>query len=343
MEIFKKIFQLGDIQAIAVIISSWALTAISAYKLNPSSMLAILIYQYAIFGLIVLVVKLREWFIRLHRLLRKRFPAYDRFCSLRTQSVKDRGRIVRAVYITLRVLTVLCAVAKLLEGDLGNFVLCLFTLFLFTLPDLVQQRLAIHLPTTLEMIIYCFIFAAEILGEINNFYGRIHGWDTMLHTLNGFLCAAIGFAMVDMLNRNAKGLELSPLYLAIMAFCFSMTIGVVWEFIEFFGDQFFAVDMQKDTIITLVKSVLINPDRVNVPVFLTDIRQTVIRYGDNQEFIVNGGYLDIGIVDTMKDLLVNFLGAIVFSVFGYFYVKDRDRKRKGFAEQFIPVVQMNGE
>ena len=72
-----------------------------------------------------------------------------------------------------------------------------------------------------------FIFAAEILGELASFYVRVPNWDTMLHTVNGFLCAAVGFALVDMINRNERfSLKLSPVYLAIVAFCFSMTVGV---------------------------------------------------------------------------------------------------------------------
>ena len=94
-----------------------------------------------------------------------------------------------------------------------------------------------------------FIFSAEILGEISSFYVLFPFWDTTLHTLNGFLAAAIGFSLVDLLNRSDRvKFDLSPLFLSITAFCFSMTIGVLWEFFEFAMDQFFALDMQKDTI-----------------------------------------------------------------------------------------------
>lgn len=335
----RRIFRLGDLQAILIILSSGLFVAYALAKLEPTSPLAHAAYLYSTFGLVVLIVKLLEWSRRLNRRIRRRFPKYDRFCALRSESLNHRGRLAKAIYITLRALTIACAVAMLLQREYGNFALCLFTLLLFTLPDLIQQNSALHLPTTLETIIYCFIFAAEVLGEINNFYGLIPGWDTLLHTLNGFLCAAIGFALVDMLNRNSKNIQLSPFYLALTAFCFSMTVGVVWEFIEFFGDQLFAVDMQKDTLVTTVKSILINPDGANVPVILRDIHQTVIEYGEGGRFAVQGGYLDIGIVDTMKDLLVNFIGAVVFSLFGYAYVKQRDSDKKGFASRFIPTVE----
>lgn len=101
------------------------------------------------------------------------------------------------------------------------------------MPSLVQVTFKIELPSALEITILIFIFAAEILGEIQEFYLAFPFWDTVLHTLNGFLAAAIGFSMVDLLNRSDRlKFELSPLFMAIVAFCFSMTIGVVWEFLN---------------------------------------------------------------------------------------------------------------
>ena len=339
-KLLKRIFRLGDIQSILIILSSFTLNIYALKYFIPSSMAAVISFLYALYGLIVFILKMREWPIRFQKFLRKKFPKYNRFCALREESMNRRGARVKTIYITLRILTIACAVAMLFQKEYSNFVLCLFTLLLFTLPDIIQQNFAVHLPTTLEVIIYCFIFAAEVLGEINNFYGLIPGWDTMLHTLNGFLCAAIGFALVDLLNRNSKNINLSPLYLAITAFCFSMTVGVVWEFIEFLGDQFFTVDMQKDTIVSAFNSILINPTKENIPVVFDDIQKTVIYYGNNDTFTVQNGYLDIGIVDTMKDLMVNFIGALVFSIFGYSYVKNRDNNTtsESFVEGFIPIV-----
>ena len=192
------------------------------------------------------------------------------------------------------------------------------------MPSFFEKQLKIEIPPLFEGIIYCFIFAAEILGEVNHFYTLIPGWDTILHTLNGFLCAAIGFAMVDLLNRHSSRLNLSPLYLAVVAFCFSMTIGVLWEFFEFFCDQFFFLDMQKDFIVKTIGSVTLDPTHSQKPFVIRNIARTVIETADGKSYVVNGGYLDIGIIDTMKDLLVNFVGAVVFSILGYIYVKTRD-------------------
>lgn len=245
--------------------------------------------------------------------------------------------VVAAVYIVLRLLVILMMVAQFFNGNFENVFLCVLTLILFFLPTIFEKSLQIDLPNALEIIILLFIFAAEILGEIRAFYTTFAYWDTMLHTLNGFLCAAIGFSLVDMCNRHKRiSLSLSPVYMAIVAFCFSMTIGVLWEFFECTMDQFFLLDMQKDTVVNVISSVNLDPTGGNTPVIIKGITDVIVVCGDEQIPLGLGGYLDIGILDTMKDLWVNFIGAVVFSIVSYFYVKSRG---KGwFARNFIPQV-----
>lgn len=245
--------------------------------------------------------------------------------------------VVAAVYIVLRLLVILMMVAQFFNGNFENVFLCVLTLILFLLPTIFEKSLQIDLPNALEIIILLFIFAAEILGEIRAFYTTFAYWDTMLHTLNGFLCAAIGFSLVDLCNRHKRiSLSLSPVYMAIVAFCFSMTIGVLWEFFECTMDQFFLLDMQKDTVVNVISSVNLDPTGGNTPVAIKGITDVIVVCGDEQIPLGLGGYLDIGILDTMKDLWVNFIGAVVFSIVGYFYVKSRG---KGwFARNFIPQV-----
>ena len=245
--------------------------------------------------------------------------------------------VVAAVYIVLRLLVILVMVAQFFNGNFENVFLCILTLILFLLPTIFEKSLQIDLPNALEIIILLFIFAAEILGEIRAFYTTFAYWDTMLHTLNGFLCAAIGFSLVDLCNRHKRiSLSLSPVYMAIVAFCFSMTIGVLWEFFECTMDQFFLLDMQKDTVVNVISSVNLDPTGGNTPVAIKGITDVIVVCGEEQIPLGVGGYLDIGILDTMKDLWVNFIGAVVFSIVGYFYVKSRG---KGwFARNFIPQV-----
>ena len=249
-----------------------------------------------------------------------------------------RKRAVAAVYVLLRFLVILTMVAQFFNGNYESVFLCLLTLVLFLLPTILERALMVDLPNTLEVIILLFIFSAEILGEISAFYTTFQGWDTILHTLNGFLCAAIGFALVDLCNRHERvSLSLSPVYMAIVAFCFSMTIGVLWEFFECAMDQLFLLDMQKDAVVQNISSVMLDPTGGNNPVVIRDIADVIVVTGAGEEIALGlGGYLDIGILDTMKDLAVNFVGAVVFSVIGYFYVKNRGKG--GFASRFIPRV-----
>ncbi len=210
---------------------------------------------------------------------------------------------------------------------------CALTLLLLYIPSWVQVKLRIELPPPLEITILCFIFAAEILGEVNAFYVVVPNWDTMLHTINGFLAAAVGFSMVMLLNDDERlTFHLSPLFLALVAFCFSMTIGVLWEFFEFSMDYFLGTDMQKDTIVHALHTVALDTTRSNKVVTIPNIQEVYI----NGEPLGLGGYLDIGIIDTMKDLFVNFIGAVVFSVTGFFYARSRGR-RKTPAQSFVPL------
>ena len=229
-------------------------------------------------------------------------------------------------------------VAQSFKGNFENVFLCVLTLFLFTLPSFLERTIRIEIPDTLEVIILLFIFAAEILGEIQAYYIQYPYWDTMLHTLNGFLCAAIGFSLLDIINRNEKlKFSLSPVYLAVVAFCFSMTIGVLWEFFEFSMDQLFLLDMQKDTVVHSIGSVMLDPAGGNHPISIKHITDVIVVTADGaQQSLGLGGYLDIGIIDTMKDLFVNFIGAVVFSTIGFIYVKNRGKGK--FAPQFIPTV-----
>ena len=246
-------------------------------------------------------------------------------------------KAVTAVYIFLRTSVVLVMLAQIFNRNFENVFLCVLTLFLFAMPSLLERKLDIDLPNTLEIIILLFIYAAEILGEIGAYYVTFPYWDTVLHTMNGFLCAAIGFSLLDILNRTSRvRFHLSPLYLAIVAFCFSMTVGVVWEFFECIMDQLFFLDMQKDSIVHTIGTILLDPTGGNHPVVLRNITDVIVVQSDGTQTALGlGGYLDIGLLDTMEDLFVNFIGALLFSIIGYFYVRSRGKGK--FVKRFIPV------
>ncbi|MDD6610798.1 MAG: hypothetical protein PUE91_01075 [Clostridiales bacterium] len=239
------------------------------------------------------------------------------------------------VRVILTILVVLCCVRQFMNGAFENVFTCILCLLLFSIPNFISKRFAIQLPVFLQVVIMIFIFSAEILGEVNAYYVRIPLWDTMLHTANGFLMAAIGFSLVDIFNRSERFLvKLSPVFVAIVAFCFSMTIGVLWEFFEFGMDMLFHTDMQKDFFVSAIHSVALNPNGHNVPVHM-EIQSLLVNGED--WMAAYGGYLDIGLIDTMKDLFVNFIGAVAFSIIGYIYIKYRGH-RQSVAAKLIPTV-----
>ena len=247
-------------------------------------------------------------------------------------------KVILTIYLVLQILVVATMVAQFFNGNYENVMLCVLTLVLFMLPSFCERRLHIDLPDTLEVIVLLFIFSAEILGEIQEFYILIPGWDTVLHTLNGFLCAAIGFSIVNILNEDKHtSMHLSPFYMAVTAFCFSMTIGVLWEFFEWGMDNLAGLDMQKDTVLTGFNTVMLDPQGRNVAYHVRNVTDTILVFADGSTMSMGlGGYLDIGLMDTMKDLLVNLIGAVVFSFFGYFYVKSKGKGK--VARNFIPNV-----
>ena len=253
---------------------------------------------------------------------------------------KENKRSSLVIYLILRFLVIICMILQILRGDLNNALLCLLSLILLFAPLFIQNKFEITLPNDLEIAIYLFIFSAEILGEIDNFFGIIPYWDIILHTINGFLATAVGFSLVDLLNKNSKNINLSPFYLCLVAFCFSMTIGVLWEFFEYGCDKFLNVDMQKDTVIQKISSVALNPDGENKAVVVDDIGKTII-YDTNGDAlqVIDNGYLDIGLNDTIEDLFVNFIGAIVFSCFAFFDLKHN--RSDSFINRFVPTKGNN--
>lgn len=152
-----------------------------------------------------------------------------------------------------------------------------------------------------------------------------------------FFAAGIGFSTIELLNENSGNFKLSPFFVTLVAFCFSMTIGVLWEFFEYNADNYLKWDMQKDTLLSSVSSMELIKD--NNKVFTIDNIESVKIFSKDKVITVDGGYLDIGLKDTMEDLYVNFIGALVFSLIGFLYINNRDKYK--FASNFIVVKQNN--
>lgn len=248
--------------------------------------------------------------------------------------LEGKSKLTVALYAIVRIIVLGVLVRSIFTGQLESVYTCLLTLFLLFLPAIVSQKLHIQLPTGLEVTLIVFIFAAEILGELACFYVTVPFWDKALHTTSGFIYAAVGYSMADILNRDHRvSFQLSPIFLALVAFCFSMTIGALWEIFEFSVDRLFMKDMQKDTVVNVITSVALDPTNSNIPITISGITDVAV----NGQSLGLGGYLDIGLYDTMGDLIVNLIGALFFSTIGFF--QQKHRKKSKVAEMFVPTVQ----
>lgn len=183
----------------------------------------------------------------------------------------------------VRLALILLFIRGWIIGDHSQDLVIILTFFMTYYPSILEKRFGVYLPARLEIIITLFIFAAQVLGEMNGFYDKIPWWDTMLHTTSGIILGLVGFLFVYLLNEKGDAnVNLSPIFVVIVAFCFALTLGVFWEFFEFGADRLLGYNMQK----------------FRMP------------------------WQD-GLVDTMEDLIVDALGALVACIGGWMYMKKK--------------------
>lgn len=236
------------------------------------------------------------------------------------------------IYISLNITIIICMIIQIIYNEWSNVVLCIITLLLFKIP----KKINIKVSNTTESIFYIFIFSSMILGEIENFYSLFTFWDFILHTLSGFIFASVSISFVNLINK--ENINIPTLIIVLLSFCFSITTGVIWEFYEFSIDKILSGDMQKDTIVRNISSVKINSTNENIPVIIKNIDKTIILANNNKTIkIIEGGYLDLGIIDTMKDLFANTIGAIIFAISMYEYLNNN--KKYKYIEKFIPKIK----
>lgn len=171
------------------------------------------------------------------------------------------------------------------------FLLCSFV------PNFLEKKAKVNFSNILLVIYLVVCICHFVLGEIFGFYVNVKGWDSILHTFTGATLAIVSFSMINLLNENVKGLKLSPLFVAIFAVCFAVTIGVLWEVVEYFADQLTGSNMQ--------------------------------RYMDSatgEQFIGRNA-----LKDTMKDLMLDTIGATIFATIGYFALKHEKNAFEKFA------------
>ncbi len=183
----------------------------------------------------------------------------------------------------------------------GDYVLmlaqCVLGIFAIMIPSILNKKVNLQIPYFMISLYAIFLYCAIFLGEVRSFYYNVPHWDTMLHTFSGAMIGALGFSIVNFLNNSeTTHLNLSPIFVATFALCFSGTLGIIWEMYEFFADGILGTNMQK--------------------------------------FALETGELLIGrdaLMDTMKDLIVDLVGAFVMSSVGYISLK----YKKGWIDKLL--------
>lgn len=193
----------------------------------------------------------------------------------------------------------------------------MFTLFLFLLIDYVIIFFNLRLSFCLKVLFFLFLLCSEILGEIYSFYTIFPFWDNVLHFVSGSI---VTYASFLLFNKFIKIVNFSTILMCIVfSFSCSLSFGVLWEFVEFSFDKYLESDMQKDAILTSFNttyfSSVYNINHVG------SITKTKI-YTNNSVISIDNGYLDIGLYDTMIDLIIDSLGALFASlIMGYCLTK----------------------
>jgi len=148
------------------------------------------------------------------------------------------------------------------------------------------------------------IFSLIIFTKsFNTLYKDIPLWDTIMHSLTGFF-----MVILVIILYKYKKIILPKFVIILLAFCFSLTVGTMFEIYEYTMDKVFKYDMQRDMFISNIYTTKYDKDERKIK-RIENIDKTIINY-NNHNFIING-YLDIGINDTMKDLIVNLFGSII--------------------------------
>ncbi len=213
---------------------------------------------------------------------------------------------VGLIFFLLQLFCVITLIWTAVAGQYLYVLLSIATILLLFVPWLVEAVFDIVISPPLKIIYMCCAVAGPVCGPIYKLYYLIPFWDTMLHTISGFLLAGIGFAIPEITDRNNNN---SPnlILRMVLAFCFSMAAAVLWEFFEFSMDVIFHMDMQNDFVVNRITSYYLGTELGQ-----TGVIENITNVTVNGTDLGLGGYLDIGLFDTMVDMIVNFVGAVVF-------------------------------
>lgn len=242
------------------------------------------------------------------------------------------------LYVVTRMIFILVGVVSALFEDYLTASLCAIALVFFLLPTFLYNKFNIKVPSALEISAVLFTFMCVVGGEIGHLYAQFPLWDKILHTFSGFLIAAIGLAFMDFFTkRKSSVFRLTPFFAVFFAFFFALGVEVIWEVFEYMVDTFTGfTDMQADYYINYFTSKKAGGETNPVPIIVGGIKDVVITFEDGREALVLSGYIDIGLADTMHDIIVAAAGALLFCAIEFVALVKRDKRMQKISESFVP-------
>lgn len=234
------------------------------------------------------------------------------------KTIKKGNKANKVLWWTLVVMTalvLLSAIASVilyligndiadLETTVNQLLMSVLALLCYFIPVIFQRKFKIYIPSYLLIIIYLFIYAHFILGEIYRVYDSSIVFDKILHTTGGVVIACIGISVVFSLsNMKNKKVRLSPFFVVLFAFCFALAIEYVWELFEYAVDRLVGANMQR-------------------------WKDAVVGYTEDGNAIVSIPY-GSGLRDSMGDMFVNILGALGVCIISFFVLVKKPHWMEG--------------
>ncbi len=204
----------------------------------------------------------------------------------------QRSRLQIGVLLILQTVMAVELVLLLAQGMWVSGVWLLAIMAITGSTALLRHRLPVRIPAEYELLAILFVFGALFLGEFRSYYERFWWWDIALHATSGLLLGILGFLLVYVLNES-KRIDLHMRPGFVALFAFLFAV-TVGTFWEIFE---FTVDQVLGT--TMQKPMLGDPS---------------------------------GLTDTIWDLIVDALGALVISAFAWWHMK---RNRRSFVDSWI--------
>lgn len=199
-----------------------------------------------------------------------------------------KNRFIAVVYTILFLLLAVSAITQYEEKGLSAIWMSLAVAVLYILPIAFERLFSLYIPPLLKYMILAFIFLCLHLGGILSFYERFHGWDSFIHLASGFVIPVIALSVINFLNRDHTSLtNLTPGFIFVFMILFAAGISLLWEYAEFLSDSVFGTNHLNDT-------------------------------------VLNNGLIDIGLIDTMKDLLFSQSSSLLTSFCLYRAVKKQN-------------------